>query len=186
MCLTNEHEHNYNSYNLAQYSRHRVGSRGIASTKKTFTLSKNVKTQIHNTSQRKSTNMKNELFKHWYSYLLPNGTKVPITPIPPRKYKLRPFRPLMTEKEFRLLHNLAGVSDKALRQSNLTYVIYGGTLIGSYRHYDIIPWDDDVDVLSDVLQTDQLLKVLGNISDNYKVVKGNTKSLKFSHATKSL
>ena len=30
---------------------------------------------------------------------------------------------------------------------NVTYVMYGGTLIGSYRHHGFVPWDDDIDLL---------------------------------------
>ena len=30
---------------------------------------------------------------------------------------------------------------------NVTYVMFGGTLVGSYRHHGFIPWDDDVDLL---------------------------------------
>ena len=33
-----------------------------------------------------------------------------------------------------------------LRQHNITWFITSGTLIGSYRHHDLVPWDTDVDV----------------------------------------
>ncbi|VDN42344.1 unnamed protein product [Dibothriocephalus latus] len=34
-----------------------------------------------------------------------------------------------------------GLSDK--------WMIYAGSLVGSFRHHDITPWDDDLDVLVD-------------------------------------
>jgi phosphorylcholine metabolism protein LicD len=30
--------------------------------------------------------------------------------------------------------------------------MYGGTLIGSWRHHDLVPWDDDVDFAVDYAQ----------------------------------
>lgn len=38
------------------------------------------------------------------------------------------------------------VIDKIFVENNLTYWIQGGTLLGAYRHKDVIPWDDDGDI----------------------------------------
>ena len=52
---------------------------------------------------------------------------------------------------------------------NLTYFMYGGTLIGAVRHQGYVPWDDDIDVImfrEDFEKLNQILEK--NIDDKYR------------------
>ena len=69
---------------------------------------------------------------------------------------------------------------QVIEKANITYFMIGGTLLGSYRHHDRIPWDDDVDLA--VNHTDkQKLKVLfGNSTSHVlKNVYGGKEHWKF-------
>lgn len=68
--------------------------------------------------------------------------------------------------------------DKICSQYQLNYFLYGGTLLGSYRHHDIIPWDDDVDVLMNVTERDVIFSSLSFLSPRFKVVEAGDR-LKF-------
>ena len=59
---------------------------------------------------------------------------------------LRWFASIMTYAEKMTLRNTLRDLTDTLDASNITYHICGGTLIGSYRHHGIIPWDDDIDI----------------------------------------
>lgn len=48
------------------------------------------------------------------------------------------------------LLDLVGTIVGALREHNMTFMMMGGTLLGSYRHHGLIPWDDDVDLVVDL------------------------------------
>ncbi|WP_218675966.1 diacylglycerol cholinephosphotransferase Mf1, partial [Mycoplasmopsis anatis] len=58
-----------------------------------------------------------------------------------------------------LLKELISIFEK----NNLKYVAYYGTLLGAIRHNNIIPWDDDVDLVIDYDTLDFLIKNYPNL-----------------------
>ena len=57
------------------------------------------------------------------------------------------FKPIISILEQSKLLEIFQVFKTVCDWSNLTYVLYGGSLLGSYRHHGLVPWDDDIDVL---------------------------------------
>ena len=57
------------------------------------------------------------------------------------------FSRSFTPCEHNLVMNLLIIIDKICRDNQITYFMIAGTLLGSLRHHDIIPWDDNVDVI---------------------------------------
>lgn len=46
-----------------------------------------------------------------------------------------------------VLKEMLGVIDGLCRENDITYFLCGGTMLGAARGKDIIPWDDDIDIL---------------------------------------
>lgn len=77
-------------------------------------------------------------------------------------------------KDRDLLDRTFRVFVDALEAANLTYFIYGGTLIGSLRHHGRIPWDDDVDVIVKASDKARLTEVLSQFDPEFALyVSGN-------------
>ena len=77
------------------------------------------------------------------------------------------FKMVMTEKDLNVTLNLLQAFASTMDKHNLTYFIAGGSLLGSYRHHGLIPWDDDLDVMADFNQQKEVREALTTILDEY-------------------
>ena len=48
------------------------------------------------------------------------------------------------------MSNLLSRVDDILREFNITYILAYGTVLGSYVMHDILPWDDDLDIFTNI------------------------------------
>ena len=64
------------------------------------------------------------------------------------------------DSAIRLLADLSDLFSRA----NITYSMNWGTLIGSYLFHDIIPWDDDVDIMVDYDDLPKVKKLFKNVT----------------------
>ena len=122
------------------------------------------------------------LYRSWNYYILPDNSTISLPQIPESRKDLLPFRPLITEDEKKLLLQLVEVVDKTCLKHNITCLLDGGSLMGSLRHNDMIPWDDDIDMVYFSFQEEALVKALNNISPDYEAY-NNRGHTKFMHKT---
>lgn len=79
------------------------------------------------------------------------------------------FKPVLSENDkAQMMETLAAFAG-ALQAANVTFMMYGGTLIGAYRHHGPIPWDDDVDVIVNASQKEIAREVLVGMEPRYKL-----------------
>lgn len=62
------------------------------------------------------------------------------------KRKTPEFDSILSESQKRELYDVLKRFDQVCHDHSIPYFIIGGTLLGSVRHKDFIPWDNDIDV----------------------------------------
>ena len=81
------------------------------------------------------------------------------------------LQPIMAD-DAKEIKNILQKFTQILEISNLTYMMYGGTLLGSCRHHGRIPWDDDVDLLINGSQKEQVRSVFQSHSSEFHLYAG--------------
>ncbi|KAF5405305.1 Lipopolysaccharide choline phosphotransferase protein [Paragonimus heterotremus] len=91
-----------------------------------------------------------------------------LVPLPPL------FNPVMSMVQRELSKKLLRTFANIMFAEGLgnRFMLYGGTLLGSFRHHDFIPWDDDIDVLVDIEVRSKVREILRNNNQGYILYAG--------------
>ncbi|XP_033749228.1 uncharacterized protein LOC117333920 [Pecten maximus] len=77
------------------------------------------------------------------------------------------FKPQLSDSDVDTLLRTLEMFDKLMTENNITYILEGGTLIGSFRHHGPIPWDDDVDVMVNASDRSRLAELLPQMRPDF-------------------
>ncbi|CAD5125069.1 DgyrCDS13310 [Dimorphilus gyrociliatus] len=71
----------------------------------------------------------------------------------------------MTDADRHIVFDLLKAIDLVAKRLNISYFMWAGTLLGSYRNHDIIPWDDDIDLIFNFEDRFLLMEYLPKIKE---------------------
>ena len=77
---------------------------------------------------------------------------------------LKRFLPILSLVEEAILLETYDAFEEACKKANITYILWGGSLLGAYRHHGMIPWDDDIDVMILSADLDKVRSALSSVS----------------------
>lgn len=82
----------------------------------------------------------------------------------------QPFRCHLTDVERELVWITVDTVTSALESANITYFMVSGTLLGSYRYHDLIPWDDDVDLIIPTSEQSALKAAVDPLEPDFRML----------------
>jgi hypothetical protein len=71
----------------------------------------------------------------------------------------------MTPCEHNLAMRLLMIIERICRKHKITYMLSDGSLLGSLRHHDIIPWDDDIDIMIPIEDQTRFINILEKMNE---------------------
>jgi hypothetical protein len=75
----------------------------------------------------------------------------------------------MTPSEKIIAMDLLKTILKVAKKLGLVHLLFGGTMVGSWRNHGIIPWDDDIDICFNASDKDELRNGILALGSPYKV-----------------
>ena len=89
------------------------------------------------------------------------------------------FQVRLDHHEKELLLEALDVLTNALTTANVSFLMYRGTLLGSWRHHGMIPWDDEVDVMVSVKLKKNVSDLLHRLKPHYLLIEDQEFRWKF-------
>lgn len=93
------------------------------------------------------------------------------------KLRYKAFAPRINQLQHTALVDLLKVFSDICEQNEIMYMLYGGSLLGSFRHFGLIPWDDDIDVLMNFTDSHRLKHLLS--INEYSIESPDNRQWKF-------
>ena len=81
------------------------------------------------------------------------------------------------------LRNIIYIFHKLCEHNNIYYIISYGTLLGAVRHWGMIPWDDDIDVIVKNADRGKIYKILNEMMNDYGYMIEHTEKLSRVYST---
>ena len=102
--------------------------------------------------------------------------------------KLASYKVAMDEYHYNISLSILEAFIDTMEANNLTYFLYGGSLIGSLRHHGVIPWDDDLDVIANKSERSKIWNALKKLEPEFIVHQPKRQKFlklysKYSHTT---
>ncbi len=71
----------------------------------------------------------------------------------------------MTPCEHNLVMRLLMIIERICRKHQITFMLSDGSLLGAWRHHDVIPWDDDLDIMIPIQDKNRFIKLISKMNE---------------------
>ncbi|XP_014680856.1 PREDICTED: uncharacterized protein LOC106820801 [Priapulus caudatus] len=75
----------------------------------------------------------------------------------------------ITQVQYWKIMSLMNLVDMVFKENKVPYFVFGGALYGSYMCHDLLPWDDDIDIVVKVGERRHAEKLLLSLAPEYTV-----------------